>query len=143
MSITDKAFPVKHVLRIDWSELDYFKHVNNVSFFKYIQSARVNYWDQVGLTVSHLETNIGPMLASVNCEFRKPLFYPGEVTILTRTEFIKNTSFGFHHWLMNDKGEMAAEAHDVMVMFDFNSHEKVPFPQPFREKISGLENIPF
>lgn len=136
-------FPVKHVLRIDWSELDYFMHVNNVSFFKYIQSARVNYWDQIGLTQSHLETNVGPMLASVNCEFRKPLFYPGQVTILSRTEFIKNTSFGFHHLLLNDAGEVAAEAHDVMVMFDFAANKKMPFPAGFRENIGKLANKRF
>jgi acyl-CoA thioester hydrolase len=136
----DPLFPLKHVLRIDWSELDYFKHVNNVSFFKYIQSARVNYWDNTGITASHLETNIGPMLASVNCEFKKPLYYPGQATIITTTEFIKNTSFGFHHLLMNEAGEVAAEAHDVMVMFDFNRHEKVQFPEALRDLISKLEN---
>ena len=141
--MADLVFNVKHVLRIDWSELDYFKHVNNVSFFKYIQSARVNYWDQVGLTAAHLQTNIGPMLASVNCEFKRPLFYPGEVTVLTRTEFIKNTSFGFHHRLLNAENEVAAEAHDVMVMFDFNANLKVPFPATFREKISALESTAF
>jgi acyl-CoA thioester hydrolase len=136
-------FPVKHVLRIDWSELDYFKHVNNVSFFKYIQSARVNYWDRVGLTASHLATNIGPMLASVHCEFKKPLFYPGEVVILTRTEFIKNSSFGFHHLLLDTAGDLCAEAQDVMVMYDFNLNQKTPFPQQFRDAIALLENKTF
>ena len=67
--MSEILFPVKLELRIDWSELDYFGHVNNVSFFKYIQAARVNYWDQIGLTKSHLETHIGPMLASCKCDF--------------------------------------------------------------------------
>jgi acyl-CoA thioester hydrolase len=136
-------FPVKHILRIDWSELDYFKHVNNVSFFKYIQSARVNYWDRVGLTAAHLATNTGPMLASVRCEFKNPLFYPGEVIILTRTEFIKNSSFGFHHLLLNAEGEHCAEAHDIMVMYDFNTEQKTPFPQQFRDAIAQLEKKTF
>lgn len=30
-------------LRIDWSEMDLFGHVNNVAFFKYVQASRVNY----------------------------------------------------------------------------------------------------
>lgn len=139
MSLPYNDFPVKHVLRIDWSELDYFGHVNNVSFFKYIQSARVNYWDQVGLRAAHLQTNIGPMLASVTCDFKTPLFFPGQVTLYTRTEFIRNTSFGFHHLLVNDDGEIAAEAHDVMVMFNFNTNEKTAFPEDFRAKFAALE----
>lgn len=131
--------PIKLSLRIDWSELDYFGHVNNVSFFKYIQAARVNYWDQVGLTQSHRETNIGPMLASCKCDFRQPLFYPGQVVIESRVEFIKNTSFSICHRILNDKGEVAAEAQDIMVMYDFNKNEKIKFPDALRKKIEALE----
>ena len=137
--MTEKEFRVKLKLRIDWSELDYFGHVNNVSFFKYIQASRVNYWEQIGLTVSHMETGIGPMLVSCQCDFRRPLFYPGEVTIFARVDFIKNTSFSICHRIMDDKNELAAEARDVMVMFDFNRNEKLTFPQELREKIEKLE----
>ena len=136
-------FPVTLQLRIDWSELDYFGHVNNVSFFKYVQAARVNYWEAVGINVMHAETNVGPMLASCKCDFKLPLFFPGQVTIHSRVEFIKNTSFGIHHHLTNDKDEVVAEAHDVMVMFDFASNEKVPFPQEIRDRIEELEKRSF
>jgi acyl-CoA thioester hydrolase len=133
------AFHLSHELRIDWSELDYFKHVNNVSIFKYIQSARVNYWDQIGLTQFHIGTNKGPMLASTQCDFLSPLFYPGKIKVLTRTEFIKNTSFGFEHKILNAAGELAARAKDVMVMYDFNKNEKMTLPARFREAIERLE----
>lgn len=138
--MTESKNPVKLELRVDWSELDYFGHVNNVSFFKYIQSARVHYWDNIGLTQFHLETQIGPMLASCRCDFKKTLFYPGSVRIFSSLEFIKSTSFGFTHTLLNDSEEIVAEAHDVMVMFDFNKNEKVVFPAYFKERIEKLEN---
>lgn len=139
-TMTEKEFPVTLNLRIDWSELDYFGHVNNVSFFKYIQSSRVNYWDNIGLTKSHRDTNIGPMLVSCKCDFKRPLFYPGQVTILARVDFIKNTSFSICHRLIDDKGEIAAEAQDIMVMFDFNRNEKITFPKDLKDKIEKLEN---
>lgn len=143
-SLNENAkFPVKLELRIDWSELDYFGHVNNVSFFKYIQAARVNYWDQIGLTKMHRETNVGPMLASCKCDFKKPLFYPGKLLIESRIEFIKNTSFSLVHRLLNEKNELAAEAQDIMVMFDFNKEAKVPFPYRLKEKIELLEGKEF
>lgn len=127
-------FPVQLRLRIDWSELDYFGHVNNVSFFKYIQSARVNFWDQIGLTHFHRTQNKGPMLASCNCTFKKPLFYPGKVVVNSRLEFIKNTSFGFSHRLFDEKDELVATASDIMVMYDFNSNNKIPIPDWMREE---------
>jgi acyl-CoA thioester hydrolase len=117
VELNNIKFPVKLEIRIDWSELDYFGHVNNVSFFKYIQASRVNFWDIIGLTESHRNTNIGPLLASCKCDFKKPLYYPGNITVQAGVAFIGNTSFSLHHRIVDDANEIAAEAQDVMVMF--------------------------
>lgn len=139
----EQQFSTELKLRIDWSELDYFGHVNNVSFFKYIQSSRVNYWDKIKLTRLHQETNIGPILASCKCDFKRPLFYPGQVTVFARTEFIKNTSFGIYHRLVDEAGNIVAEAQDIIVIFDFNRNEKVLFPIELQENIQRLDNREF
>lgn len=97
----------------------------------------------MGLTAAHLAANTGPMLASVRCEFKKPLFYPGEVTILTRIGFIENSSFGFHHLLLNAEGEHCAEVQDSMVMYDFDAEQKTPFPQQFGDAIAQPAKKPF
>lgn len=91
-------------------------------------------WEKTGLYEHHLRTNCGAMLASTHCEFRKALFYPGEVRIITRVSFVKNTSFGFDHFLQNETGEIVAEAKDVMVMYDFSSDEKIPIPDWLRNR---------
>ena len=140
---TEHEFPVSLELRIDWSELDIFNHVNNVMYFKYIQAARVNYWETIGLGGMISEDGIGPMLASTGCQFRKPLFYPGKVTIRSRIEFIKTTSFGIHHVLVNEKDEIVAEAHDVVVMYNFKKAEKTPFPESLKLKVEQLEGKKF
>lgn len=136
-------FPVELRLRIDWSELDYFGHVNNVTFFKYMQASRVNYWEAIGLYQSYGETKVGPMLVSVKCDFRKPLFYPGNIVVSASVEMIKTTSFGMVHRIINEHGEVCAEGHDVMVMFDFGRNEKVAIPDVYREKIQALEGRKF
>lgn len=135
--------PLKLDLRIDWSELDLFGHVNNVAYFKYIQAARVNYWDVIGLSKMYDERQIGPMLVSCNCQFRQPLYYPGRITVETRMKFIGNTSFGFQHHILNETGDMAAEAEDVMVVFDFYNHEKQAFPVSLRATVEQLEGKSF
>ena len=96
-----EQFPVKLPLRIDWSEMDLFGHVNNVAYFKYIQASRVNYWEVSMLTALFGEKRIGPILLSTGCQFIKPLFYPGNIVVESRIEFIKNTSFGIHHRILN------------------------------------------
>jgi acyl-CoA thioester hydrolase len=133
-------FAIETVLRIDWSELDYFGHVNNLSIFKYVQSSRVNYLETIGLSKMHLDTNTGPILASCKCDFKIPLFYPGQVTILSTVESIKNTSFSIFHRILNEKSEIAAEAKDIIVVFDFNRNHKVPIPAEILKKIEEIES---
>ena len=136
-------FPVQLSLRIDWAELDLFGHVNNVMFIKYIQAARVNYWEKIGLYQQFLETKCGPMLASVTCNFLKPLHYPGDIIIQTRMNYIKNTSFSLQHIILNDQNETVARSEDVMVMFDFNTNEKINFPDDLRKAVILLEGKEF
>lgn len=132
-------FPSKLELRIDWSEMDLFGHVNNVMYFKYIQASRVNYWEISGLVKAFDEDKIGPILANTTCRFIRPLHYPGSITIQAEIEFMKNTSFGIHHQILNEANEIAAEAHDVIVYFDFNKNEKTELPIAFRESVTKLE----
>jgi acyl-CoA thioester hydrolase len=135
-----KAFPSRLRLRIDWSEMDMFGHVNNVAYFKYIQASRVNYWEISGLYQFFTEQKLGPILLSTGCRFIKPVHYPGQITILARVEFIKNTSFGIYHQIISDiDNSVAAEANDVIVMFDFSKNEKIPVPDSFRQKVAQME----
>src|ERR1700741_359934 len=104
--MSETIFPLELKLRIDWSELDLFGHVNNVMFMKYVQAARVNYWEQSGIYHEFKKNKIGPMLVSTACQFKKQLMYPGDVTIKSGMEFIKNTSFSIHHKILDQHGDV-------------------------------------
>lgn len=131
---------MKLQLRIDWGDLDAFGHVNNLAIMKYVQAARVQYMDTIGLMQSQTEMKIGPILASISCQFRKPLFYPGEVTVYSKINWIKNTSFQIQHAVYNGANELAAEALDVIVLYDFRQNIKVTISDELREKIKKVED---
>lgn len=132
-------FPLKLKIRIDWSEMDMFGHVNNVAYFKYIQAGRIHYWEKMGLPQFRAEMNESPILASTCCNFRQPLFYPDHVMVLTRIKFVKNTSFGIEHHVLNSAGEIAAEAEDVVVLFNFKTNEKIPIPDKLLKAMEKIE----
>lgn len=119
-------------LRIDWSELDLFGHVNNVMYFKYIQAARVHFWQAAGIYQQFEQDKVGPILANTACQFIKPLFFPGQVLIETELEFTKNTSFGLKHTISNEQQELVGQAHDVIVWFDFKRNAKSSLPPALR-----------
>ena len=131
-----KGFSGKLELRIDWGELDAFGHVNNLSIMKYVQEARIVCLDAVGLMQSQSAEGIGPILASIKCQFRKPLFYPGLVTVYSRVDDIKNTSFRIQYQVLNEKNEIAAEAKDIIVLFDFNRQTKMAIPEDLRKRLT-------
>lgn len=125
----------KITLRIDWSEIDAFGHVNNVMFMKYVQASRLNYVDSIGLMKLYRTRNIGFMVAETNCQFKKELHFPGYITIHTKIAFVKNTSFSLEHTMTNADDEIVAIAKDVLVVFDFTRKEKCLIPDEIREKI--------
>ncbi len=133
-------FAAKLELRIDWSEIDNFGHVNNLAVIKYVQAARVNYLEMIGLMQMQAREKMGPILASISCRFRKPLFYPGTVMAYSKVDLIKNTSFRMQHKILDNKGEVVAEAEDIIVFFDFRKNAKTALPNPIRERIGELEN---
>jgi acyl-CoA thioester hydrolase len=132
-------FPVKLHLRLDWSEMDLFGHINNVMYFKFIQASRVNFWEHAGFMNRYFKDKIGPILVSSGCQFKKPLFYPDSIMVEARIEFIKTTSMGLHHRILNSKDEIAAEAHDVIVLYDFNTNAKVPIPVELKTTIENMK----
>lgn len=119
-------------LRIDWSDLDMYQHVNNITFVRFLQSGRVNFWEATGLGVFFKETNRAPILVSTHCDFKKSLHYPGKAIVKTKLAFMKNSSFGLDHLILNEKNEICAEGRDVAACFDFNTEKTYPIPEDLR-----------
>ena len=123
-------------LRIDWSDLDMYKHVNNISFMRYMQSGRVNFWEASGIYEMYENSNMGTMLVSTHCDFKRSLYYPGNVIVKTKLDFIKNSSFGLKHLILDEANEICAEGKDVVVCYDFEKDKTFRIPEDLREKLS-------
>ncbi len=144
MNINLEEFKTELKLRIDWSELNLYGHVSNLEFFKYIQASRIHYWEDIGLGDSTFkETGIGPILASTTCQFKQQLYYPGNVRMLSKVDFMRNTSFGITHVILNETNEIAGIGQDIIVLFDYNSNTKLSIPADIRNSIQKKEGKTF
>lgn len=133
-------FHTKMKIRIDWSEIDFLGHINNLAIMKYIQTARIDFLERVGMLPLSSETGLGPVPASTSCQFKKQLFYPGTVQVCSRVDQMKNTSFQMRHVVQDDTGDAVAEGLDVIVIFNFNKNTKQAIPGIYRERIKELEH---
>lgn len=122
-------------LRIDWSELDVFGHVNNVMFMKYVQASRLQYIEEIGLMALYRSASIGFMVAETKCQFKKPLYFPGTVHLYTKQISTGKTSFVLEHHITNDRHETVAIATDALVVYDFTKHEKCLIPEAIRKQM--------
>ncbi len=136
--MSEYKFPVTTQLRLDWSELDLLGHINNVMYFKYLQAARISYSEQIGLRPDTQE-GLSFILADTRCTFLKPLFFPGNIIIRTSVEFMKTSSFGLCHHIHNDNGELAAEGHDIVVLYNIGAAKTVHISPELRAKVEALE----
>ena len=132
-------YSVSTELRIDWSDLDALGHVNHLAIMRYIQTARVLYFELLGMSSRVKGLHVGPIMASVGAQFKKQILYPGNVRVLSTIHELKTTSLHMKHYVIDDEDEIAAEGHDVIVMFDFKSNCKHGITDDLRGKIEAIE----
>lgn len=143
-------------LPIQWGDQDAFGHVNNVVYFRWLESARILYLDTIGLGREAAEISsemrvkgvsksvVGPILASATCDFRQQLHYGDSVLLGTRTTKIGNTSITLEHLVVSQSsGDIAARGISICVAFDYVTQTKVSIPLEVRQAIETLEQKTF
>src|SRR5262249_46610813 len=83
-----QGFPVIVTQAVVWGDMDSYRHVNNVVYFRYFENGRLEYFRRLGWFEFEEETGIGPILASTQARFRRPLTYPDTISIGTRVSVI-------------------------------------------------------
>src|SRR5215210_2137077 len=88
-----ETYPVVIEIPVAWGEMDSLLHVNNIVYFRYFESARMDYFVRLGLWDYMRETGVGPILASTQCRFRAPLTYPDTVSVGARVPEVGDDRF--------------------------------------------------
>jgi len=136
-----EGFPVVVELPVFWGDMDYFRHVNNIVFFRYFESARIEYLERIGFREEAQADGAGPILQSTQARFRRPLTWPDNVLVGARTVEVAADRFTQEYRLVSRaQGEIAAEGGGILVSFDYAANRKVPLPERVRSAIQALES---
>jgi acyl-CoA thioester hydrolase len=135
------GWPVIITLPVAWGEMDAFGHVNNIIFFRYFESARIAYLDAIGFRGDAGAGGVGPILASTQCRFRRPLAYPDTLRVGARSTEVGSDRFTMAYVIVSEAlGEAAAEGGGVIVAYDYASGRKTMLPDDVRLRIADLEH---
>lgn len=117
-----------------FSDLDPLGHVNNVVFLDYLQEARIRAFLQINYTEFF---KISQVMVHQSIDFRRPIIYSTEALMIeTWVSSIGNTSYRMKYRILNEAGELAAEAESVMVCFD--NDKAVPIPDTLRSALQSI-----
>jgi acyl-CoA thioester hydrolase len=139
-----RDYAVQVVLPVEWGDMDAFRHVNNTVFFRYFESARIAYLQQIGFRDEGEHEGTGPILASTHCRFKAPLTYPDVVRVGARTTEVGSDRFIMEYRVVSEKLErVAADGGGVVVAYNYLEERKAEIPQRVRKEIERIEQRTF
>lgn len=125
-----------HPTTIRFSETDMVGHMNNVSPFIYFEEARINFLKEVGL-FANIHDIVGvPVVADLQCDFHKQLYFDQTIHTYVKAVHVGNTSFDLHYMVLNEEKEVVLTGRGRIVHVDKNTGKPLALPQDMLEKLN-------
>jgi acyl-CoA thioester hydrolase len=134
-------WPVTVEIPVAWGDMDAFGHVNNAVYLRWFETARIAWFERVGLIERMKAERVGPILARAGVDYRRPVVYPDTVRVAATVTKLGRTSFVMAYRAESGAqgGAVVAEGETVIVMLDYRTGDKVPLDEPLRARIAEVE----
>lgn len=120
-------------LRVAYVDVDVMDHVNNATYFTYMETARCHYY--LRLTGLGRIRDLDIIVASQRCDYLRGLRYDEEFDLTVWPTRIGTTSFTLSYAFRMPGGEIVARAETVIVAYDYSKDQKKPLAPDLRKKL--------
>lgn len=127
-----------HVMQmpIRWGDMDAMGHVNNTIYFRYVEQARIEWMQTLGVGTSQTAAE-GPVIVNASCTFIIPLTYPGTVEVRTFVGHPGRSSLPTHYEIRRVGEEtLYAEGSAKIVWINPQTGKSIPLPDRMRQLAS-------
>ena len=139
-----RSFPVVAEIPVICGDMDSFQHVNNVIYFRYFESARIQYFEAVGLMDIVEKLGVGPILGSTSCRYRTPLTYPDTVYVGAKITEMHEKRFTMEYLIVSEQHpETVAEGSGVVICYNYQKNQSTQIPEVVHHAIEKLEGREF
>jgi acyl-CoA thioester hydrolase len=126
-----------HVERIPirWGDMDAMGHVNNTVYFRYMEQARIGWFDALVPDARAWEST-GIVIANASCTYKRPITYPGTVEVKLFVGPPGGSSVPtFYELHLEGDRHLYAEGAAVVVFVDMKQQKPVRIPEGIRERL--------
>jgi acyl-CoA thioester hydrolase len=137
--VTSKA-TFTHVERVRYGDLDAMRHLNNVLFLRYFESARIAFIRSIAPGHSPADPERGPqglIFAECHISYRSPVHYEEEVATGCWIAEVRRSAFrvGFE---MHVGDRTVADGYGWLVGFDYGAQEPMALPDDLRARLEAV-----
>ena len=137
-----ESFVVQTKLKVQWGDMDAAQHVNNLSYLKWFETARVDYFLRLGQEVTINDGQPGFILAKQDIKYLFPITYPDQVIVAVKTQALQLDRFNMECKIFSQRHQrLVAIANGMIVTFDYQTGKKANIPEELRQKIIALEGM--
>jgi acyl-CoA thioester hydrolase len=133
-----------HTERVRFGDLDAMRHLNNVVFLRYFETARIAYLREIvpSHDPAHPEQDaFGLIFAECHINYRSPVLFDEEVAIRCSIGNVKRSSFRVE-FEMRVGSRLVAEGYGVLVGFDYTEQAAAQLPDELRETLDAEAGTP-
>ncbi|WP_042454217.1 acyl-CoA thioesterase [Neobacillus dielmonensis] len=121
---------------VRFGETDALGHINNTSYFIYLEEARIRFIETLGFSLDTNRWNF--ILASTKCDFISQGYFNQHLLIRTYVSKIGTKSFELDHDIIcAETNQRIAKGKAVMVHFNFEKQQSEPISDGLREVLKS------
>jgi acyl-CoA thioester hydrolase len=128
-----------HTERVRFGDLDAMRHLNNVVFLRYFESARIGYLRH--LVPEHdpvhpERDDFGLIFAECHINYRAPVYFDDEVAVHCRIAHVRRSAFRVE-FDMRVAARLVAEGYGVLVGFDYVAERAAVLPESLTRRLEA------
>jgi len=130
-----------HIERIPirWGDMDAMGHVNNTVYFRYMEQARIRWFDRL-VPEEDAWRSTGIVIANATCNYRRAITYPGTVEVRLFVGAPGGASVPTTYELrVDDDPEPYADGAAVVVFIDMKTQKSRRIPEGIRARLERAE----
>lgn len=119
-----------------FSDIDSFRHVNNVSQQMYFDVGKSDFFDRL-LGPEILFAPVRIITAATDTSYMGQIRFEDRIAVTTCVERIGTNSLTLLQRIVADDGTVRSQSRSVMVAFDFEAQQSVPVPDAWRRALEA------